>query len=280
MRGLLQRLGIWLAVAFLCLMPLGAWAEVAIPPLQHRVTDLTATLTADQQADLESRLAAFEAKKGSQIAILMVPTTQPEAIEQYSIRVAEAWKLGRKGVDDGVLVLLAKDDHRSRIEVGYGLEGALPDAIAKRIVSDVMKPFFRQGDFYGGLVAGTDKIASVIDGEPLPEAQHHAEPGLNINAIFVAFMVAMVVGGVLRSMLGRFVGGLASGGMVTALLWFLGAGLMMAAVLGVVAFFMALGGGRSLPIGYGGGGFGGGSGGGGFSGGGGGFGGGGASGDW
>lgn len=280
MRGLLQRLGIWLAVVFLCLMPLGAWAEVAIPPLQHRVTDLTATLTADQQADLESRLAAFEAKKGSQIAILMVPTTQPEAIEQYSIRVAEAWKLGRKGVDDGVLVLLAKDDHRSRIEVGYGLEGALPDAIVKRIVSDVMKPYFRQGDFYGGLVAGTDKIAAVIDGEPLPEAQHHAEPGLNINAIFVAFMVAMVVSGVLRSMLGRFVGGLASGGMVTALLWFLGAGLMMAAVLGVVAFFMALGGGRGLPIGYGGGGFGGGSGGGGFSGGGGGFGGGGASGDW
>lgn len=269
-----------LAVLLLCLLAFSAHAEVAIPPLQQRVTDLTATLTSEQQADLESRLAAFEAKKGSQIAILMVSTTQPEAIEQYSIRVVEAWMLGRKGVDDGVLVLLAKDDRRSRIEVGYGLEGALPDAIAKRIVSDVMKPFFKQGDFYGGLVAGTDKIAAVIDGEPLPEAQHPADQGLNANAIVVAVMVAMVVGGVLRSILGKFVGGLVSGGLAAALLWFLGAGLMMAAVLGVVAFFMALGGGRGLPIGYGGGGFGGGSSGGGFSGGGGGFGGGGASGDW
>lgn len=271
---------LWFVGLLLCGSIFSAHAEIAIPPLQHRVTDLTATLTGEQQSGLESRLAAFEAKKGSQIAILIVPTTQPETIEQYAIRVAEAWKLGRKGVDDGVLVLLAKDDRKSRIEVGYGLEGALPDAIAKRIVSDVMRPFFRQGDFYGGLVAGTGKIAAVIDGEPLPEAQQRTEPELHMNALFVAFMVVMVVGGVLRSILGKLVGGMVSGGLAAVLLWFLGAGLTFAAILGVVAFFMTLvGSSRGLPMGYGGG-FGGGSGGGGFSGGGGGFGGGGASGDW
>jgi uncharacterized protein len=271
----------WITLLALCLMPMLASAEdVAIPPLQHRVTDLTATLTTEQQADLESRLAAFEAKKGSQIAILIVPTTQPEDIAQYSIRVVEAWELGRKGVDDGVLVLLAKDDHRSRIEVGYGLEGALPDAIAKRIVSDVMRPYFKQGDFYGGLVAGTDKIVVVIDGESLPEAQRHAEKDLGVNAMFVALMVAIVVGRLLRSVLGNFVGGLASGGLVVTLVYFLGAGILVATVLGLLAFFITLLGRQGLHTGYGGGGFGSGSGGGGFSGGGGGFGGGGASGNW
>lgn len=276
----------WLTFLALCLMPFLASAEdVAIPPLEHRVTDLTATLSSEQQADLESRLAAFETKKGSQIAILIVPTTQPEDIAQYSIRVVEAWKLGRKGVDDGVLVLLAKNDHRMRIEVGYGLEGALPDAIAKRIVSDVMRPYFKQGDFYGGLVAGTDKIAAVLDGEPLPEVQPRTgkQDGLDANGLFVALIVAVVVGGILRGILGKFVGGLASGGVVAALLYFLGAGLLVAIVLGMIAFFITLFGGQGLPVGYGGGGFGGyggGSGGGGFSGGGGGFGGGGASGDW
>ncbi|MFM9912163.1 MAG: TPM domain-containing protein [Methylophilaceae bacterium] len=270
----------WITILTLCLMPLLASAEVAIPPLQHRVTDLTATLSIEQQADLESRLAAIEAKKGSQIAILIVPTTQPEDIAQYSIRVVEAWKLGRKGVDDGVLVLLAKDDHRSRIEVGYGLEGALPDVIAKRIVSDVMRPYFKQGDFYDGLVAGTDKIAAVIDGEPLPEVKSHEAQGWDANAIFAVLVAAIVVGGILRSLLGRFVGGLASGGLAAVLLYFLGVGVLIAIVLGILAFFMTLASGQRLPIGYGGGGFGGGSGGGGFSGGGGGFGGGGASGNW
>jgi uncharacterized protein len=270
-----------LALGMLCLMPFLASAEdVAIPPLQHRVTDLTGTLSTEQQADLESRLAAFEAKKGSQIAILMVPTTQPEDIAQYSIRVVEAWKLGGKGVDDGVLVLLAKNDRKSRIEVGYGLEGALPDVIAKRIVSDVMRPYFQQGDFYGGLLAGTDKIAAVIDGEPLPEARHRQDSGLGANALFGILMVAIVVGGVLRSIMGKFVGGLASGGLAAVLLYFLGAGLLLAIFLGVIAFFMTLASGQGLPLGYGGGGFGSGGGGGGFGGGGGGFGGGGASGNW
>jgi uncharacterized protein len=275
----------WITILALCLMPFLASAEdVAIPLLQHRVTDLTGTLSAEQQADLESRLAAVEAQKGSQIAILIVPTTQPEDIAQYSIRVVEAWKLGRKGVDDGVLVLLAKNDRKSRIEVGYGLEGALPDAIAKRIVSDVMRPYFQQGDFYGGLVAGTDKITEVINGEALPAAaQHRQAQDLGGHFFFVVLIVAIVVGGVLRSVLGKFVGGLASGGLAVFILYFLGAGFLIALVLGIIAFFMTLVGGQGLPLGYGGGfgsgGFGGGSG-GGFSGGDGGFGGGGASGDW
>src|SRR5574340_907947 len=128
-----------------------AVADVAVPPLKSRVTDLTGTLSANEAVQLEQKLAAFEEKKGSQIAVLIVPTTQPETIEQYAIRVAEAWKLGRKGVDDGVLLLIAKNDRTLRIEVGYGLEGVLPDAIAKRIIDELIVPAFRQGDFAAGL---------------------------------------------------------------------------------------------------------------------------------
>jgi uncharacterized protein len=271
----------WLVALLVCLLPWLAQADVGIPPLQHRVTDLTGTLTSQQQSELEANLAAFEARKGSQIAILMLPTTQPEDIAQYSIRVVEAWKLGRKGVDDGVLVLLAKDDHKSRIEVGYGLEGALNDATAKRIVSEVMRPHLTQGDFYGGLLAGVNKIESVIDGEPLPEpVQRSGQGGFDANYIFAVFVAAMVLGGLLRALLGGFVGGLVTGGLVGILLWVLGAGLIFAVFLGIMAFFMTMARGRGFPAGFGGGGFGGGSTGGGFSGGGGGFGGGGASGDW
>lgn len=269
----------WLFALLICLLPWLAQADVGIPPLQHRVTDLTGTLTAQQQSELEASLAAFEARKGSQIAILMVPTTQPEDIAQYSIRVVEAWKLGRKGVDDGVLLLLAKDDHKSRIEVGYGLEGALNDATAKRIVSEVMRPHLKNGDFYGALAAGVEKIEAVIDGEPLPEPAPRRGGGFNANYIIAVFVVAMVLGGLLRALLGSFVGGLVNGALVAILLWALGAGLVFAAFLGLMAFFMTMGGGRNFPGGFGGG-RGGGSGGGGFSGGGGGFGGGGASGDW
>ncbi|MDN5836525.1 MAG: YgcG family protein, partial [Nitrosospira sp.] len=143
-------------------------AEVAVPPFTSRITDLTGTLSANETAQLEQKLTAFEAKKGSQIAVLMVPTTQPETIEQYSIRVAEAWKLGRKGVDDGVLLVLAKRDRGLRIEVGYGLEGVLPDAMAKRIVDEIMVPILRQADFAGGIYAGIDRVMGVIEGEPLP----------------------------------------------------------------------------------------------------------------
>ena len=138
----------------------GARAQdlVPVPPLKGRVTDLTRTLTADQVANLERSLAAFEARKGSQIAVLMVPTTRPEEIEQYAIRVADQWKVGRKKVDDGLIVVVAKNDHKLRIEVGYGLEGAIPDVVARRVIRETMAPHFVEGDFYGGL-AGRDRAA-------------------------------------------------------------------------------------------------------------------------
>ena len=280
-RGLCSAAGA--ALLGLILVAAAARAEVPVPPLQQRVTDLTATLTAPQRSELDARLAAIEASKGSQIAILLVPTTQPEAIEHYSMRVAEAWKLGRKGVDDGVLVLLAKEDRRARIEVGYGLEGALPDAIAKRIVSEAMTPAFKQGDFYGGLLAGVNRIGAVIDGEPLPVTKNPVAGGFNAGYIFAALAAALVIGGVLRALLGSFVGGLLNGGLMGLLLWILGTGLAFALAVGVIAFFMTLSGARGFlngPTSLGGGGFGGGGSGGGFSGGGGGFGGGGASGSW
>lgn len=160
----LRLLGVGLVLVAAALL-----AEVAVPPLAARVTDLTATLNSAQRAALENLLAAFEAEKGSQIAVLIVPTTRPEPIETYSIRVADVWKLGRQGVDDGLLILLAIRDRSVRIEVGRGLEGVIPDAVAKRIIEEVMLPYFRQGDFYGGLSAGLDRIMDLIRGEPLPQ---------------------------------------------------------------------------------------------------------------
>jgi uncharacterized protein len=261
-----------------------AQALEAIPPLTQRVTDLTSTLTAEQQAGLEARLQAFEQQKGSQIAILIVPTTQPEDIAQYSIRVVEAWKLGREKQDDGVLILLAKNDRKMRIEVGYGLEGAIPDVTAKRIISDVMAPYFRQGDFYGGLNAAVERIAALIDGEALPAPPQQARGGDNDwgDMLPILLFGGLIAGAMLRAVLGSFFGGVATGGLIGAAVWILGGGLIMALVLAFIAFVVTLAGIGSLGGfgGYGGGGFGGGSGGGGFSGGGGGFGGGGASGDW
>ncbi|OZB67902.1 MAG: hypothetical protein B7X36_15450 [Thiomonas sp. 14-64-326] len=146
----------WLAALLLCGLGTLAWAALApLPALTAPVTDLTGTLTAEQTATLDQELQAFATRKGSQIAILMVPSTAPEAIEQYSIRVAEAWKLGRKAQDDGVLLLVAKDDRAMRIEIGYGLEGAIPDAIAKRIIAEVITPQFKQGDYFGGVLGRT-----------------------------------------------------------------------------------------------------------------------------
>ena len=275
----------WLAL----LLSYAAQAElVAIPPLAHRVTDLTSTLSADQQASLESKLQAFEQAKGSQIAILIIPTTQPEDIAQYSIRVVDQWKLGREKQDDGVLILVAKDDRKMRIEVGYGLEGAIPDAIAKRIVAEVMKPSFKQGDYYGGLDAAVTQISKLIDGEQLPPpapatAQNQTDGGIEQYFVFLLF-AAVVVGGILSSIFGRLMGSVATGGIIAFLVWLMTAVISTSIIAGFIALvFTLMSGGRGgLPIGGfggGGGGFGRG-GGGGFSGGGGGFGGGGASGDW
>ena len=139
-----------------------------MPPLSGRVVDQTGTLSSGDIASLTQTLKDFETRKGSQIAVLIVPTTAPETIEQYSIRVAEAWKIGRKKIDDGAILVVAKDDRKLRIEVGYGLEGALTDVTAKRIIDEIITPKFRSGDFAGGISAGVDRIIGVVDGEPLP----------------------------------------------------------------------------------------------------------------
>jgi len=268
-----------------------AWALQAVPPLQARVTDLTGTLDAGQREHLEEELQDFERQKGSQIAILIVPTTAPEDIEQYSIRVVDQWKLGRKGVDDGVLLLVAKDDHAMRIEVGYGLEGAVPDAIANRIVSDVITPYFRQGNYYGGLQAGVARLIGVIDGEPLPapEKGWRQKAGRGEQLLPLLLVFAVIGGGILRALLGRVGGAVVTGGLAGGLVWLLVQALGIAVFAGIVTFVVALLGGmsrRGWTTGggwgpWGGGGFGGGGlGGGGFGGGGGGFGGGGASGRW
>ena len=258
-------------------------AEVTVPPLVGRVTDQTATLTSEQMITLERTLQAFETRKGSQIAVLIVPTTAPETIEQYSLRVAEKWKLGRKKVDDGAILVVAQNDRALRIEVGYGLEGVLNDATSKRIISEIITPHFKQGDFYGGITAGVEQIIQVIDGEPLPEPKSKSASNTPDISQFIPiiFILVLVVGGMLRSVLGRFPGSILTGGVVAVIAWFFAGTLFIAFFSGLIALFFTLVGGSMVGPGIGGrhGGFGGGIG-GGFSGGGGGFGGGGASGRW
>jgi uncharacterized protein len=283
-------------LALLLCWAFAAMADVAVPPLTGRVVDRTATLNGGDIASLDRTLRDFEARKGSQIAVLIVPTTQPETIEQYSLRVAEAWKIGRKKVDDGAILVVAKDDRKLRIEVGYGLEGALTDVTAKRIIDEVITPKFRGGDFAGGISDGVNRIIRVVDGEPLPPpAQRRQDTGLlsDIDPFNPFLIVAViVVGGILRGVLGRLFGSLATGGLVAALFWFIAASLALSAIGGIIAFIVTLfsdammsSGGVGRGGGWvsgGGGGYSGGSssGGGGFSGGGGSFGGGGASGSW
>jgi len=270
---------------------------VKIPVLKSQVTDLTGTLTQSQVSSLEQKLAAFEAQKGSQIAILIVSSTQPEAIEQYALRVVEKWQLGRKKIDDGVLLLVAKDDRRLRFEVGYGLEGAVNDLTAKRIISEIITPYFRQGQFYEGINAGVDRLMAVVNGEELPppvpkrsEASYADDSSGVEGVLLIAFMISLFLGGVLKKVLGKAIGGLTTAGIV-GFLAFVMTGIIgiaiIAGLIGFVASMMGGLGGRGGPIifpGGGGGGFGGrggfGGGGGGFGGGGGGFGGGGASGGW
>jgi len=284
----------WLLAVTLCCAS-WAGAQMAVPALTGHVVDQTGVLNAEQTSSLEQTLQAFEARKGSQIAVLIVPTTAPEAIEQYSIRVAEQWKLGRKKVDDGVILLIAKDDHTLRIEVGYGLEGALTDATSKRIISEIIVPHLRQGDFYGGISAGVDQIIRVVDGEPLPAPNAKASsPAARFEPYFpVLLVLAILGGGMLRGLFGRFPGAIVTGGVVGVVAWLLAGAIAVGAVAGVLALlFTLLSGGtggfgmiNTLAMasrngfggGFGGGGFGGG---GGFTGGGGGFGGGGASGSW
>jgi uncharacterized protein len=271
----------------LCGAPVAS-AQVAVPPLNARVTDQTNTLTREQMGALEQTLKTFENRKGTQIAVLIVPTTQPETIEAYSLRVAEQWRLGRTKVDDGALLIVAKNDRALRIEVGYGLEGALNDAISNRIIREIIVPRFRERDFYGGITAGVDQMIRVADGEPLPPPRAGARGGSPDvwKLAPVIFMVAVALGGVLRSTFGRFPGAVVAGGGVALMAWLLTAGILATVAAGVIAFLFTLtGAGMGAYVGtYGigrrGGGWGRGGRGGGFSGGGGGFGGGGASGRW
>lgn len=254
-------------------------AEVAVPQLSGRITDLAATLDAQQTQALDARLAAFEAQKGTQIAVLIVPTTQPETIEQFGIRVVDAWKLGRKGADDGALLLVAKDDHTLRIEVGYGLEGVLNDATAHRIVDEIIAPHFKTGDFFQGIDAGVTAIIKVVSGESLPPPPRRAAGKQDFESLmFIGFVIAVALGGMLRALIGRLPAAMLVGGVLGVLAWLVVASGVIALLAGIAAFvFVLLGGGRGFG-GYGG--MGGGGFGGGFGGGGGGFGGGGASGRW
>lgn len=262
-----------------------ASAEVAVPALSVRVTDLTGTLDPGQRAALEARLETFERAKGSQVVVLIVPTTQPETIEQYAIRVADTWKIGRRrGIDDGVIVILALDDHAVRIEVGDGLEGALPDAIANRITDDVMVPRFRAHDYYGGISEGVERIIGAIEGEPLPPPSSRGDGALPSDAaLWVTVIVPLLVGGLVRLAHNRATGALVAGSLSGALgLWSIGApmGALVLALFCAAIVFGASGGSRGWASGGWSGGGGSSGGGGGFSGGGGHFSGGGASGRW
>lgn len=272
-------------------------ANVAIPLLKSRVTDLTTTLSAHEITHLEQKLTAFEKKKGSQIAVLIVPATQPETIEQYSIRVAEAWKLGRKGIDDGALLLIAKNDKTLRIEVGYGLEGVLPDAMVKQIIEEIILPKFKAGNFVDGIDAGIDAMQNLIEGEPLPppQAKHSASNSGSMSVMlenFFPILIGLIVlGRMLQALLGRLVGSTVTSIGVGLISWLLFSSVATALLIALFAFFMSLfqntgrgiyrnGHGSWSDNGYRSGGIGRGGFGGGFGGGGGGFGGGGASGRW
>jgi uncharacterized protein len=264
-----------------------AQAQIPLPKFEANVTDLTGTLTAAQQSALEEKLKSFQARKGAQIAVLILPTTQPEDIAQFGIRLAEAWKVGREAPDDGVIFIVAKDDRDMRIEVGRGLEGALTDAMSSRIINDTVAPLFKQGDFYGGVNAGLDQMIRVIDGEPLPAPDQSWKPSNQKNLPWSFLVLAVLFfRGIVSSVIGRFGGATVSGLIAGAVIWWVTSRLLFAAGGFVGIFLLSLlfgmgggsrfGGGRSVfrDIGRGGG-FGGGFGGGGFGGGGGGFGGGG-----
>ena len=294
-------LGSWAAslLLLLALCAVPAWAQVPskIPAFDSPVVDTTGTLDAATRQQLEQQALALQQRKGSQLQVLMIPSTQPEDIEAYALRAFESFKLGRKGVDDGVLLVVAKDDRKVRIEVGYGLEGAIPDIAAGRVIQEYMVPKFRQGDYAGGVVDATSQLVRLVDGEPLPEPVASNPTGRDsgdewLVALFAAFIVSLIA----RSLFDRLPAGLrilftVAAGALAA--WLLSWVVFVGGIGAVIGFFTGLmgrggGGGRYARHhdwgGFGGGGWGGGSSGGssggGWSGGGGMSGGGGASGGW
>lgn len=269
---------------------LPAWAEIPVPGLTQRVTDLTGTLSTTDIQQLDHKLADLEARKGSQIAVLLIPSLDGEDIAAFGIRVADKWKVGRKGVDDGAILIVAKNDHKLRIEVGYGLEGVIPDAIGNRVITEIVTPKFRAGDFAGGINAGVDQLIRLINGEPLPEpARKSGRNSAALGSAFIFSLIGGVIGGALLSMLIGRIGGSLLGAVGAGLAGWLLSGVLIS---GIFSAFMVLsvlsglgrgGGWSSRGGGWGGGGFGGGGfggGGGSWGGGGGGFGGGGSSGSW
>jgi len=267
-----------------------------IPELRARVTDLTGTLSRSEQAALEAKLESFQQRKGAQIAVLIVASTEPEEIEQYGIRVADAWNLGRAESDDGALLLIAKDDREVRIEVGHGLEGALTDALTNRIIDEMIVPRFRAGDFGGGVNEGVDRMLAVIEGEPLPAPQHDWGRGIRgLETLFPFALFAIpILGGILRMIFGKVLGPLFTGGAMFVVGWLLTGSVLLAIPLALIGVLFSFIGGHRIrrtrgghwggfggaSRGWGGGFGGGGFGSGGFSGGGGSFGGGGPSGRW
>jgi uncharacterized protein len=264
-----------------------------VPALSARVTDVTGTLSAGERQALEAKLADWEARTTNQLAVLIVPTTKPETIEEYSLRVAEAWKIGQKGKDNGAVFVIAKNDKQMRIEVGYGLEGELTDVAARRVIGDTVAPLFSRGQFAAGIDAGVDRIIAVVGGTDTPPPNKEprrgrSRGGFDIGTLALILLVAVpALGAILRSILGNVGGSVAGTAIVGGAAWLFAGSLIIAAVAAIIAFvvisFSAFGG-RGGPglwfPGGGGGGGGWGGGGGGFSGGGGGFGGGGASGGW
>jgi uncharacterized protein len=300
-RAVLARTRRWLASGLLLLFTALAWAQLPVPALTSHVIDTTGTLSTAQLQQLEGKLALFEKERGSQLVILLVPTTQPEDIAAYANRVAATWKIGRKEVGDGLLLIVAKDDRRVRIEVARALEGAIPDLMARRIIDQTITPGFKQNDFSGGLHAGVTQIMALIKGEALPLPSGPGEESPNDSgfqwldlAIFM-FIAVPVVGGVSRGVLGSQLGSLVTAGVAGGIAIFVTANVVVAVLAAMAAFILSLfasvrgagggqgGGSGSSAGGFGGGsngGFGGHSGGGFSSGGGGSFGGGGASGGW
>jgi uncharacterized protein len=268
-----------------------AWAQLAVPPLTAHVVDTTGTLAPAQARALEDKLSAFEQSRGTQIVLLLVPTTQPEDISSYANRVANTWKIGRREIGDGLLLVVAKNDRKVRIEVAKTLEGAIPDLAARRVIDQAMTPRFKQGDFAGGLEGATDLLMKLVGGEALPAPTEKSDSGPAgfdwMDLALFAFIAVPVLGAITRSMLGRTLGALVTAGAVGALALMITTSLLLAVLAGVAALLFTLfsslnrhagtsgwgtSGGWSTGSGHSSGGFG--------SGGGGDFGGGGASGDW